>query len=529
MGLLVALTGLLGLTAYTGRNGECKHAPVYVPFPQKGSISNSQNLDGPAFIGSPTKNKFLKSQFPIYPKASLMHGDGGNTGNTDYPGPLGVNTTLTSGANTINIMMWGADGSLTAGYANASVGLPPPRGLVAVDPATYQINAAWYPPDNETLGLAYMEYMQDTNDILLSTKEGNVYVVHRGICKGHPFFRITRNINLKSVIKPWELLLNTMYDAAGNIWFTTGGIIGGGDPPQNSSTFGYIKPDGTVIKRLVKNQMVENGIAVSGMDVYMATGPSGEADTSTSTGYMWAMDATGSTGLNVKWKVPYDSGAGGKPGEIARGTGATPVLLDDKFVVITDNADPKVNLLVYHQKTQESAEEQLVCSVPLFEAGKSNNDNAALAHFDGENFGVMIQNNYGAPPVRLSSPGVPFVLNGPWNDMSGMAGGMVRVDVTPKGECSVRWNSDLAVKAVSILSTKSGLLYSSVQDTERAAKGEYVWYLAAVDWLTGKTTYQYRTGMGGTFNDNWSEGTLGPDGTFYQSVLAGVIGVKDKK
>ena len=457
----------------------------------------------------------------------MMHGDGGQTGNTDYPGPLGHDTAITSGANTINMMLWSADGSLIAGYGNASAGLPPPRGIVDIDPKTYQIYAAWYPPGNETLGLAYMAYMQDTDNILLSTKEGNVYVVHREVCKGSPFFTTIRNVNLRSVLQPWEYLLNTMYDTAGNIWFTSGGIIGGGDPPQNSTTFGYIKPDGAIVKRRVKDQMVENGIAVIGMHVFMATGPSGKANTSEATGYMWGLEASGSSELNVMWKVPYDSGAGGKPGEIARGTGATPVVLDDKFVVITDNADPQVSLLVYHQKTQESEEDQLVCSVPLFKPGKSNNDNAALAHFDGETFGVMIQNNYGAPPVRLSNPGVPFVLNGPWNDMSSMAGGMSRVDVTPDGKCSTRWESDLAVKAVSILSTKSGLLYSSVQDTERAAKGEYIWYLAAVDWLTGETVYKFRTGMGGTYNDNWSEGTLGPDGTFYQSVLAGVIGVKD--
>lgn len=456
-----------------------------------------------------------------------MHGDGGNAGDTDWPGPLGVNSTISSGANTINIMMWGADGSLTAGYANASAGLPPPRGIVAVDPSTFQINAAWYPPGNETLGLAYMAYMQDTDDILLSTKEGHIYVVHRGSCDGNPYFSTTRTISLAKVMQPWELLLNTMYDTAGNIWFTTGGIIGGGDPAQKSSTFGYVTPDGSVIKRRIKDQMVENGIAVSGMHVYMATGPSGAANTTDATGYMFAMEAAGSSGINILWKVPYNAGSGGKPGEIARGTGATPVLLNDKFVVITDNADPQVSLNVYHQKVQESEEEQLVCQVPLFEPGTSNNDNAALAHFDGETYGVMVQNNYNAPPVRLSNPGVKFEVNGVWSDMSGMAGGMSRVDVTPDGKCELRWTSDLAVKAVSILSTTTGLLYSYVQDTDRSPSGEYVWYLAAVDWLTGKTVFKVRTGTGGTYNDNWSEGTLGPDGMYYQAVLAGVVGVKD--
>jgi hypothetical protein len=259
--------------------------------------------------------------------------------------------------------------------------------------------------------------------------------------------------------------------------------------------------------------MVENGIAVSGMNVYMATGPSGAANTTNATGYMWALEAAGCGSLNVTWKVPYSAGAGGKPGEVARGTGATPVLLDDQFVVITDNADPQVKLNVYHQQAQESEEKQLVCQVPLFQPGTSNNDNAVVAHFDGDTYGVMIQNNYGGPPVHLSSGG-NFTVNGVWNDMSQMAGGMVRVDGRPGGKCDLRWTSELAIKAVSILSTKTSLIYSYVQDVERAPSGEYVWYLAAVDWATGETVFKVRTGAGGTFNDNWSEGTVGPDGMF---------------
>jgi hypothetical protein len=141
-----------------------------------------------------------------------MHGDGGNSGDTDNPGPLGSSPNISSAAIASNILMWGPDGSLTAGYANASAGLPPPRGIVALDPSTFQILATWYPLANQTLGMAYMEYMQETNNILLSTKEGYIYVVHRDSCDGNPYFTTIRTIDLSEVMQPWELLLNTMYD-----------------------------------------------------------------------------------------------------------------------------------------------------------------------------------------------------------------------------------------------------------------------------------------------------------------------------
>ena len=167
--------------------------------------------------------------------------------------------------------------------------------------------------------------------------------------------------------------------------------------------------------------------------------------------------------------------------------------------------------------------------MPLFTSGESNNDNAVLTHFDGVTNGLVVQIDYNIPPVYIQKPEESFDVNGEWNDMSKMAGGRTRIDVHPNGTCSMRWtNPDLAIKGVSIMSTKMGLIYVYVQDTERAAGGEFIWYVAAVDWNTGKTVFKVRTGTGGTFNDNYLQASIGPDGTFYQTVLGGVVGVNDK-
>ncbi|ETS83946.1 hypothetical protein PFICI_05822 [Pestalotiopsis fici W106-1] len=454
-----------------------------------------------------------------------MHGDSGNTGDTDYAAPLGHNLRISSAAEQIAVIVWASDGSMIAGYGNASTN-PITRAIGAVDPSTFEVLASWTAPVNQTLNLGYMEYILDTDEVLLSTTQGYIYAVHRENCDGVPSFTLRRTIDLTTTIKPWEWMLNSMIDAAGNIWFTTGGITGSGDPAQNSTTAGYVTPDGTVYAIHIENQMVENGIGVSGTSMYMATGLSGAANTSyNATGYMWAFAPEKGVGLKTVWKVPYNAGSGGKPGEITRGTGSTPVLMNDQFVVITDNEDPQINLLVYHQEEQESADAQLFCKVPLFQPGASSNENSVISHFDGDKYGLLVQNSYAAPPFELPGPG--FILNGTWNDMSQMPGGFVRVDVNPKGGCEVRWTANLASKTVTLLSTKTGLLYSYIQDKAVTPTGQYDWYAVATDWATGEIAWKVRLGSGGIFNDNWLPASIGPDGQFYQAVFGGIVSVKD--
>lgn len=491
------------------------------------TIESSQDLNSSAYLGAPASEKTLPLRWKYYPEASLMH-TGGNCGSSDNSGPLGFHPNVSSSTNTINIMLWGHDGSLTCGYANASAGNPPPRGLVALDPTTLDVLAAWYPPVYGTIGFAYMEYIEKSNDILLSTKEGQVYVVHREDCQGTPQFSTIRTLDLANVLQTGEKLLNSGYDTAGNIWFSSGAIEGAGDMQQNSTTYGYVTPEGKVVAKHVDNEMVENGIAITGMDVYMSTGPSGAADKPNATGYLYSMTSDGHGGIEIRWRVPYDAGSGmgnGVTTVTARGSGSTPALLNDQYIAITDKADSRIHLNVYHQEAKGSDGQQLVCQVPLFSPGKSNNDNAIIAHFDGTTYGMMVQNDYNSPV--LYGVGATGDVNGDWNNMSIMAGGMVRVDIDAQGQCSVRWESDLAVKAVSILSTKTGLVYNYVQDIQRSQEGEYIWYVAGVDWETGETLFKIRTGSGGIFNDNWGMGTVSPDGSFFQAVLGGVVVVKD--
>lgn len=516
------------------------------PFPHQPPIRDSQNFTSEHFIGSPARANKLAPSFRFSPDASLMHADGGNSHAVDKPGPLGRSPRVSSASAASGapyMMLWGADGGLTTGYVDTTAvgdtATGGPRfGIAAVDPGTLQTVATWFPlGENKTLGYAYMQLMQETNEILVNAAEGDIYLVQRcGGGRRAPSFTTTRTISVADVMQHGEQLTNSMFDAAGNIWFTTGAISSRGDGMQNGTTYGFVTPQGEIVKQRIENEMVENGIAVSGVNVYMQTGPSGAADVAGARGYAYSLTAgsssAGKAAISTRWRVAYDAGSGRGDVGTSRGSGTTPTLLGDDFVAFVDKADAQVHLNVYHQEPQGEggSEKQLFCQVPLFEAGRSNADISMIGHFDGETYGTMVLNDYGRRKIYEANPNDPDDdINGDWADMSVMAGGMQRVDVDPRsGECSTRWTSPLAVKSVPLLSTATGLVYGWTQDTERAAgAGEYSWYMAATEWDTGRTAFRVHAGDGGVFSENWTQGTLGPDGTYYQTVVGGLVAVRD--
>jgi hypothetical protein len=393
-----------------------------------------------------------------------------------------------------------------------------------------EIEASWFPPvPGEALNFAYMEMLLDNNSIVVASKQGIIYVVHRTCTNDQPSFELSRTVNLtaEGALKKGELLLNSMVDTHGNIWFTSGGLLaqgGPGDPEQNSTTIGYAEPNGTIHTMHIQNQMIENGIAITGTSVYVVTGPSGTDDHANAPGYMYCLKPGSGTGITIAWKQQYSAGSERKPGAFARGSGSTPTLLGDQYVAITDNNDDQIKLIIYHQDAAKASENQIVCTTGVFKPGLSNNDVGATVHLDDKTYGVVLMNNYNAPPLYGGSGSI----NGPFNNLSIMAAETIRVDVAANGrECNLAWDTPIRIQSVPVLSTKSGLVYGYTQNDVLADQGKYEWYVAALDWRTGEVVWQLRTGAGGSFNDNYLPGTLGPDGTFYQGVINGVVKVKD--
>lgn len=465
-----------------------------------------------------------------------MHQDAGNTGSSDFPGQLGATLSLKSYSTNMKVFMWGASGVLTVGMTN-STDNHTTISLAAINPETLEVESYWIPDSpnpNDVLNLAYGALDTDTNQIAMNSKLGWIYVVQRNESSKGATLELSRSYSLKDskILQPGELLLNSMFDAKGNIWFTSGGVRvqegfpkALGDPPHNSSTIGYIEPSGKTHSYHISNQMIENGIAVSGTNVYVVTGPTGPNEHINSPGTLSSFTLGPSSNVTVIWQIEYSAGSRRKPGAWSRGSGSSVALLGVQYVAITDNDDEQIHLLVYEQYSGA-----LVYSVPVFTPGKGNNDVGLLVNQDAESgtFGILINNNFNA--TALFTPNSSNTANSAdWNDLGGIARQTVRVDVAKNGSsCGIKWDVPVMIPSVPILSTATGLVYGYTQDLDLARDhGLYEFYINAVDWRTGKEVWRVRTGAGGTFNDDFLPGTLGPDGSFFQGVWNGVVRLRD--
>jgi len=209
----------------------------------------------------------------------------------------------------------------------------------------------------------------------------------------------------------------------------------------------------------------------------------------------------------VVWREAYDRGSARKTGQINQGSGTTPTFLGRDHVAITDNADGRMNVLVYRRADVVDGP-RLVCSVPVFGEGASATENSLVGYDDA----LVVENNAGylTPATLVGGKTVP--------------GGLARIDVTPDG-CRTAWTSEeRSPSVVPKLSRGNGLLYVYTKDAHEA--GLDAWYLTAVDWRTGRTAWEVRTGFGPAFDNAWAPITVGP-GVTYVSAFGGLIAVRD--
>ncbi|WP_424214975.1 hypothetical protein ACN20G_24550 [Streptomyces sp. BI20] len=226
--------------------------------------------------------------------------------------------------------------------------------------------------------------------------------------------------------------------------------------------------------------------------------------------YSFRAEADGTP--KAQWRETYDRGTGTKPGSVNQGSGTTPDLFGDGLVAITDNADDRMNVLVYRRDPNLPAgTDRLVCTVPVFGSGASTTDNSLISWGNS----LVVENNYGYenPTTLLLGKSV--------------VGGVTRVDVRPDGSgCDTVWQSAIrSPSTVPKLSTGNGLLY--FYEKQPSVWGIDAWYLTAVDFRTGERRWSRLTGTGALYDNNWAPITLGPDGTAYVGVFNGIVAVRD--
>lgn len=410
------------------------------------------------------------------------------------------------------------------GLCNGST-TTPQQAVLAVDPTTLAVEAYWLPPANSTLNFGYMQLLTETDEILVTSTQGKIFVLERMGEGSGSKIELVHTIDLaskKNLLNGIPLLL-ALKDAIGNIWFATGaveGVLGATAPP--STIVGYVEPSGEIHSMEVPNQFVENGISVSNTTIFMNTSPSG-ALANTSVGYVAALQPGPDKSVMTMWNITYDAGTKKKPGLFSRGSGSTPSLLGNEFVAITDNNDTRIHLAVYPQKTDGSTTQTPICKVPLFYPYGSANDNGPVAHFDGKDYAVVLQNMYNEP-TYIPDP----APNSDYHNLTRMSPGFTKITVFGDGSgCRFDWNLDLRFTTLPILSTSTGLIYGYTQDKQLADEGKYDWYVTAIDYLEGKVVWKQRVGSGGTWDDNYRNVNLGPDGSVYQLVQDGAVLVRD--
>jgi hypothetical protein len=441
--------------------------------------------------------------------ASCMHVDPYTTNTYAWPGPLGVTPEVASRqmgllggeCPTMNFDRQGRIVAVCVRDRRPSLLLLDPETLAVLDRHTL--------PRRRTPILRVRKIMQDTSGgayfyldqqdrAVVGTTAGTIQIVETVETDQGPRFRLTRSIDLTSVLLDaqgeLDKLTAVMPDYAGNYWFSAQrgvvGVVSGAS--------------GTRVRHLrFAHEQIQNAFSVAAEGVYVVTDHA-----------LYRLRLRASGKPEIVWREAYDRGAERKLGQITRGSGTTPTLLGDRYVAIADNAEPRMNVLVYRRDAEVDGASRLVCRLGVFEPHRSATENSLIGH--GRS--LIVENNYGYDIFRTMRGGKTAV------------GGVARIDVREdESGCDLVWESkEISQTAVPKLSTATGLvyLYTKLKDPP---EGIDAYYFTAIDFETGRTAYRVLTGTGVRYDNNWASISLAPDGTAFVGVLNGLIRVRDQR
>jgi hypothetical protein len=441
-----------------------------------------------------------------------MHCDSYISDAYEASGPLGLEPQVisrTQGFGGYGTIAYDSSGRLVAVYSNG-------RGfqLELMDPYTLEELASYDLPPRpwywilqgimpwEYIGAGMYFYLDDRDRAIVPTTANTVQVVK--VPNSGGAFELIREYDLDEYVVPmrWpnrDSVAWVLPDWSGEYyWYaTTGGMVGTVDVDS-----------GEVRTIRLEGEVIENSFAVAEDGTYILSDYA-----------LYRLSQDGNGGITVDWQVAYDRGPGKKPGHITRGSGTSVTLIGglDGLVVITDNAEPKINLLFVKRGNGKA-----VCSVPVFTEGKSGTDVsvACFEHADetGQGTGVysvLVENNWGHHLFPRSRP----------------EPGLTRVDVVRNDNgsyhCEEIWASNEKSIGVFKLSLGNGLAYMYWQSESCPITK---WYFTAVDFKTGKTVYRKLVGTGLGYN-NWAGALfLHPDGGIaYSTTIFGLVMIRDDR
>ena len=447
-----------------------------------------------SFTGTPaTKQPIAHPTIPSHPYLSpngtnSMHNDAYASDAYTVSGPLGHDLQVRSASYGISeCATIGFDaGKRIVGLCGGAQGFT----MRLIDPTTLeQIASLDMPPRDLTSGANPLSDLCGGTYFYLD-RHNHAYVLTTGnelweVTMGSSGLEHTRTYSPE--IPEGDCMIATMPDWKGRIFFATkGGRVGTIAPATGASRI-----------RTFPGEAIFNSLAADETGaVYVVTDHRLLTLVADSTGYP-----------QLRWSAAYDRGTRQKPGQLSQGSGTTPTLIGKDLVAITDNAEPRMNVLFY--KRDGSPTNRLICKAPVFGAGTSATENSLVA----AGRSVIVENNYG--------------YEGPQSTMGGRttSPGVARV-VLEDNRCRVAWTSSVsAPTSVPKVSLGNGLVY--VYSKKASTPDDDSWYFTAIDVRSGRTQWLQRTGNGTQWNNHYASIYLGPDGAAYMPTMAGLVRFKD--
>jgi hypothetical protein len=377
--------------------------------------------------------------------------------------------------------------------------------LLLLDPDTLAIKARYDLPRRTTSILRLRKAMSDTSGgayfyldqhdrAVVGTAAGTIQIIGLAGDAETEHFELEEEIDLRDQLGlpsgALDKVTAVMPDYQGNLWFV--GRYG---------TVGLVTSERAVNSLRLGGEEIENSFSIA---------PEGAYIVSDHALYHFQLDAEQRPRLS--WREPYDRGVRRKIGQINQGSGTTPTVLGEDYIAIADNAEPRMNVLVYRRAPRVEGP-RLVCKTPVFKSGQSATENTLI----GLERSLIVENNAGYDLFTTMRGGKTS------------APGLARIDVrVDESGCDLAWESnEISQTTVPKLSSATGLIYLYTK-LENAPNGLDAYYFTAVDFNTGKTVFRVLTGTGVRFDNNWAAISLAPDGSAYIGVLNGLLRVRDQ-
>ena len=460
-------------------------------------IPNDPLPGGPAYLGAPAVPRRIDAQRPpqhpfLAPDpGSNIHNDAYQTDAYAGPGPLGISPSVRSTLQfaecaSLTFDRRGRLVTVCVGATTPTLTLFNPRTLKQL--ATYRLPNRRVGPNvfTDFSGGGYF-YLDHRDRAVVPTGTNHIRVVGQNPTGNR--FVLRRDYDLTGAMESDDKIVSVLPAWTGELVFVT-----------ERGLVGAIQPRNGRIRVLRLDETITNSFAVDERGgIYVVT-----------TRAMYRLDLAGGR-PRVTWREKYANVGATKPGQTSPGSGTTPTLMNDKWVAITDNADP-MHVVVYRRGADVKGGRK-VCSVPVFKKGASATDNSLIAA--GRR--LVVTNNFGyLGPVQTTLGSVT-------------SPGIERVDINADGSgCHKVWRnrSERSPSAVPKLSLANGLVYAVTRDRNGLVDS---WYLTALDFRTGKVVFEQRYGTGFGHNVNYAPVSLGPGGTAYVGVLGGLVRIADSR